>query len=306
MHQLIKAPIKKACMSQAHEQRLSIVARTPAVVALAFFAWVGSVSAQGKPDRGVPEPSATPTLLSVLGQAAAVVEGVVSKIDFTYTDAEGPWTVVTLSQVSGLLGTVPSEIQLRIVGGPKPDGKWLKVSNHPVFVLKEKYVVVLRNTRWHLSPILNNLALRETTFEGAEVLVDSSGGLVTGVSSSGVEISSPVFEAPMLNGSTVPTLAPQANISAASTPIFNGKAVPADAAQGNAASGAKSKLNRDQFLSALQGEAAARGVSVSGRFYDQPADGDDWRNSPVAGTPPMGASSPDGIPQPDPFAPITK
>lgn len=199
--------------------------------------------------------------MSVLGQTAAVVEGTVSKIDFTYTDAEGPWTVVTLSNVMTHLGKAPSEITIRVVGGPKPNGKWLMVSDHPQFVLNERYVILLRNTRWHISPVINNLALRVADLDGSEVLVDSNGSLVTGVDSNGVQLSGPVFERPMLNGEQVPPVAAQGRDVAARM---------------------NTKQDRKKFIAALRGAADARRLSVAGQFYDLPVEGDDWRATPVA------------------------
>jgi hypothetical protein len=105
-------------------------------------------------------------------------------------------TVVRLSEVSSLLGERhESRIELRIFGGPLPNGNFVSVSEIASFVLGARHVTILRNTDWRFSPVIGNLAFRHETIAGKPVLVNSSGFAVTGVTETGIEANSPQLTA---------------------------------------------------------------------------------------------------------------
>ncbi|RKG78352.1 hypothetical protein [Corallococcus terminator] len=191
-------------------------------------------------------PHAVDSLLSLVDQTAAVVEGEVTDLRSEYSPRTGPWTVVTLGNVRAHLGDVPGELRLKQVGGLLPDGRQLVVSHVPRFVRGARYVVFLRNTGWSLSPVLDGQAFRVESVGGREVLVGAEGGLVSGLGSAGVRQTAPVFETVDLSGAR-PAL--RAGVEVAGLP---------DA------------LGREAFVSLLQNHLRARGLGVTGVFREEP------------------------------------
>ncbi|MBE4748698.1 hypothetical protein G4177_11045 [Corallococcus sp. ZKHCc1 1396] len=191
-------------------------------------------------------PHAVDSLLSLLDQTAAVVEGDVVDVRSEYSPRTGPWTVVTLGNVRSHLGSAPGELRLRQAGGLLPDGRQRVVSHVPRFVRGARYVVFLRNTGWSLSPVLDGQAFRVESVGGREVLVGAEGGLVSGLGSAGVRQTAPVFDAVDLMG-TRPAL--RAGMDVAGLP---------------------EALEREAFVSLLQNHLRARGLRVTGTFREEP------------------------------------
>ena len=74
-------------------------------------------------------PGKAETLQEIADQTAFVARGVVSAIDYEYSEETGPWTVITLSGVRSLVGQAKSDsVKIRQFGGPKPNGSTLTVS----------------------------------------------------------------------------------------------------------------------------------------------------------------------------------
>jgi hypothetical protein len=191
-------------------------------------------------------PRTVDSLLALFDQTASVVEGEVVDVRSEYSPRTGPWTVVTLGHVRAHLGEAPREVRLKQAGGLLPDGRRRVVSHVPRFVRGARYVVFLRNTGWSLSPVLDENAFRVEAVDGREVLVDAEGALVSGLGSSGVRRTAPLFEPVDLDGAR-PALRTGANVRAAAE-----------------------ALGREAFLSLLQNHLRARGLGVAGTFRDEP------------------------------------
>jgi hypothetical protein len=117
----------------------------------------------------------------MLAQTSAVIRGTIKDVRFTYDDCGGPRTNYIFSDSSSLLGSpVTSEVTLSVLGGPTPNGTWVRVSEIPRLALNSEYVVFLRNTDWTYSPVVANLVFRREVAGGRELLVDPSGHAVTG------------------------------------------------------------------------------------------------------------------------------
>lgn len=126
-----------------------------------------------------------PGIERILGETASLVEGTVSSIDFTYSEWDGPQTVVTLSGVADKLGGYnATTIEIRQMGGPLPNGEYFEVVHQPTFVLNATYLVFLTRNAWNFSPIVERLALREETLRGNALLVEDDGRAVIGLISS--------------------------------------------------------------------------------------------------------------------------
>lgn len=119
--------------------------------------------------------------VQILGQTATIFRGSLKSVQFTYDICAGPRTNYVFSNSSSLAGAqVQSDVTVKVLGGPTPSGKWLRVSELPQLALDSQYVTFLRNTDWTFSPIVGNLVFRVETIAGREVLVDPSGRAVVG------------------------------------------------------------------------------------------------------------------------------
>ena len=227
-------------------------------------------------------PSAASNTLSALVQTAAIVEGTVAAIDSDYSEETGPWTNIRLAQVVVHRGSVaagekqPDDIVIRQKGGPSPDGTVLLLSHQPEFVRGKRYVVLLRNTAWFLSPVVGRAAFRIEMEDKKQVLVGQDEGIVMNVSSSGIGVSEPLY-----SKQEDPTFrhAPRKRIL--------GRMLPSRA------------LGVAGLLSGLDQQLAARGLTFTGRMYDEPIT--KRRGIPLAanGNASSGDEQNDGASQPD-------
>src|SRR5688572_2126262 len=70
-------------------------------------------------------PRAFESVRDLLEQTAALVEGEVFEVGYSFDDCAGPRTRVRLREARSLLGTtVPAEVELKVFGGPLPNGLW--------------------------------------------------------------------------------------------------------------------------------------------------------------------------------------
>lgn len=126
-------------------------------------------------------PAPADTSAQMLAQTSAVFRGTIKDVRFTYDDCGGPRTNYIFSDSSSLLGSpVSSEVTLSVLGGPTPNGTWVRVSEIPRLALNSEYVVFLRNTDWTYTPIVANLVFRREVAGGRELLVDPSGHALAG------------------------------------------------------------------------------------------------------------------------------
>lgn len=274
-----------------------------------FAAWMGitavltlgtavpAPAAPGKPPPTAARPAPVTSMASALRQTAAIVEGLVTDIRYEFSEADGPWTVVTLSGVKAHVGTAPNVLQIRHFGGRLPNGRMMVAAELPVFVKGKPYVVFLRNTAWNLSPVVGDLALRVETVGEAQVLVNSDGQPVVGVGAQGVRTGRALFDGPQLDGSAPPLLAKakagHAEPAAAAAPQPQQVGVAAEAAPGPAAAG-EQPLTPAAFLARMNGMMVAEKAAVGGTFYELPAGAFRWRAQPTSQAP--GKQAPPGGP----------
>ncbi len=215
------------------------------------------------------KPVAVVDLRSAISQTAAVVEGTVSDIRNDYSESDGPWTRVALTDVKTHLGTAPDVVEIRHFGGRLPNGKQVVAAELPVFVQGKRYIVFLRNTSWNVSPVVGDLALRVEKLGDAEVLVNSDGIAVTGVGALGPQFGEALFQGPRLDGSPSQSLGKRLNTMAIAP------------------------LDRAGFVQALHNEIAGKGLAVAGSFNAQPGGEFKWRAiSTAAGADRSRASDP--------------
>ena len=222
-------------------------------------------------------------LRSAVSQTAAIVEGVVTDIQYDYSEEQGPWTRVILSKVRALSGDAPETIELRHFGGPLPKGTLMVAAELPVFVRDREYIVFLRNTRWNVSPVVGDYAFRVDTADDAEVVVNSDGQPVLQVSTRGIAFGPTIFEAFDIDGT-----APQAVAGSLRTIEYK-------------------PLDRATFTKSLASTLDALGLRASGTFIEKPTGEFNWRRNPASASPlaPPPADVPDGR-EPEPDTPELK
>jgi hypothetical protein len=248
-------------------RRLRELSGRPAIAALMIASLAAPASAQAQAQAqaasiarpapaGAPQPRAVTDLASALAQTAAVVEATVSELGAEYRDAEGPWTRVVLGDVKVHAGAAPKALELWQFGGALPNGRMMVAAELPVFVKGQRYLLLLRNTAWNVSPIVGGYALRVEQADGAEVLVTSDGQAVLGLDASGARLGGALFEPAPFDGSKAKA-------------VSGGLA--ALRAQGAA------PLDRAGFVAALQAELARQGGKLGGTFLERPAGRFQWR-----------------------------
>jgi hypothetical protein len=247
-------------------RRLRGAGKLTAIAALAVGLLGRQAQAQAAPSLSRPAPASAPQpravtdLASALAQTAAVVEATVSELRDEYNDAEGPWTRVVLGDVKVHLGAAPKELALLQFGGVLPSGRMMVAAELPVFVKGARYLLLLRNTAWNVSPIVGAYALRVEKVDGAEVLVTSDGQAVVGLDAGGARLGGALFEPAPFGGGAAAAI---------------GGGLRALRASGAA------PLDRARFLAALEAELARQKAKVEGVFLERPAGRFRWRGQAV-------------------------
>lgn len=207
-------------------------------------------------------------LQSAVSQTAAIVEGFVRDIQYEYSEEDGPWTRVILSNVRAIAGEASETVEIRHFGGPLPNGALMVAAELPVFILGKEYIVFLRNTEWNVSPVVGDLALRVEKVDDAEVVVNSDGQPVTQIAARGLEFGPALFEALDRDG-TAP------------------KAI-----TGSLRAIASKPFDRQGFTTSLQSTLEAQALRVAGTFSEKPAGEFNWRGQ-------RAGQSPEAIPPVD-------
>ena len=206
-------------------------------------------------------PAPVDDLASAANQTAAIVDGIVTDIQYDYSEEEGPWTTVILSKARAIAGSAPETIAIRHFGGPLPNGGLMVAAELPAFVLGKEYIVFLRNTAWNVSLVVGDLAYRVDTVDTTQVVVDSDGQPVLQVSAAGFERGTALFEGPTRDGS-------------APKPI-----------DGSLKTLTRAPLGRDAFTKSLLSNLAAQALTIEGTFYEKPAGAFNWRRQQAAPSP---------------------
>jgi hypothetical protein len=204
-------------------------------------------------------------LQSAASQTAAIVEGYVKEIQYEYSEQDGPWTRVILSNVRAIAGDAPETVEIRHFGGPLPNGNLMVAAELPVFVPDREYVVFLRNTAWNVSPVVGDLAFRVEKLDGGEVLVNSDGQPVTQIGAGGFDFGPALFAA------------------------FERAGTAPKAITDNLRTIDSKPLDRERFTISLRSALDAQALQIAGSFSAKPAGQFNWRRQ-------LSLPSPDAIP----------
>jgi hypothetical protein len=195
---------------------------------------------------------------AVIDQTAAVVTGLVTNVNETYNEREGPRTLVTLSSLAVLWGSFDaSTVTLKMFGGTVPGHRGRVDETHiPTFVDGKRYVVFLSNRDWRLSPVTARQAYLIERVHSKDLVVTFDGHAVFGIDDiQGPSRSFAVYRIPdEVEEDFVPT------VDASITPamLTRGYSV-------------------GEFASALRTWGSRRGIAVHGTFNDQPYSTGNWR-----------------------------
>jgi hypothetical protein len=201
---------------------------------------------------------------------------VVADIRYDYSDEEGPWTTVLLTNVRAIAGDAPQTVEIRQFGGPLPKGGLMVAAELPVFVAGKEYVVFLRNTDWNMSPVVGDLALRVEKTDVGEVVVNSDGQPVINVDANGFDFG-PILYEPFDRDGSAPKVIDSALRSLAKAP-----------------------LDRYQVTESLRSTLAAQALQVSGRFSAKPTLAFNWQKQDLERSPIDPAPVDDGSREPAP------
>jgi len=194
----------------------------------------------------------------VVDQTAAVVQGTVTEIAESYSEEEGPRTLVTLSRVNVLWGDLRTEsVTLKLFGGPVPGRPGRIDEVHvPTFVKGKTYLVFLSNRDWRLSPVTARQSYLVELVDDKEIVVTTDGFAVAGIDDvTGPIRTFPVYSIPdEIDEDFVPEVAKDV------TPDLVARAAsPAG------------------LVADLQSWAKQNEVTVNGTFTDQPYRTGNWR-----------------------------
>ena len=194
---------------------------------------------------------------AVVDQTAAVVQGTVTSVAESYNEREGPRTLVTLSQLKVLWGSLRApSVVLKLFGGPVPGHRGRVDEVHiPTFVRDKTYLVFLSNRDWRLSPVTARQAFIIERVQGKDLVVTTNGYAVYGIDNVVGPIRTfPVYRIPDgIDENFVPTLDPGI------TPKMLATA-----------------YSVAEFITNLKSWASRNKVSVSGTFNDRPYGTGSW------------------------------
>lgn len=142
------------------------------------------------------EPYLIGDLSDLINQTSSIVEVTISNLSYEFIEDIGPRTQVEAEVETTHRGTtVDSPLNFAQFGGRFPDGSYLFASFVPHLAQGDRYLLFLRNTSWHFSPLLPAV-FRITEINGKELLASPDGHFVTAVTAQGIQVSNdPVFDA---------------------------------------------------------------------------------------------------------------
>jgi hypothetical protein len=123
------------------------------------------------------------TPLEALANTAAIVEGSVRGIGYTFDAAAGPRTVATLVEVTTDFGRFGDRtIDVATLGGPIDERHALFIPELPRLTEDTRYLIFLNNVDWFFTPIVGHYLFRIEPGPRGDVLIAPSGQAVMGLS----------------------------------------------------------------------------------------------------------------------------
>ncbi len=149
-----------------------------------------SASADESGPGTMPTSSATPRHAPAhqhpLAGVAAIVEAQVTKVWNDFDTRLGPRTFVQLSGINAHAGSAPKDVFSQL-GGPLPDGRFVKVSELPEFTVGARYILFFGLQASVYTPIWARHAFRVEQTSKKTIVLGPEGNAVVGFSSKGVK-----------------------------------------------------------------------------------------------------------------------
>ncbi len=149
---------------------------------------------------------AIPTSISPAGRqlvdGAALVEGTVGTITFSYDDVTGPRTNVHFFVDKLHEGSIPaSQLTLSVFGGYLPSGQFMTTSETPVFAEGQRCLLLLTNKSAFWSPIVPGYGFSIESVDGEDMLIGDEGRAVVSIGVLGPKFGSEaLFQSPRFDG----------------------------------------------------------------------------------------------------------
>ena len=260
--------------------------RLPDRLFLASAVAFAVLALSGNPALARPHYAWQSSYKAVVDQTAAVVQGVVTGIDESYSEEEGPRTVVTLSRLNVLWGDFRDEsVKLQLFGGPVP-GRVGRIDevHVPTFVKGKTYLVFLSNRDWRLSPVTAQQSYLVERVYDKEIVVTTDGFAVSGID----DVTGPI---PTFTVYNIPD-----EIDEDFVPEISKEVTPDLVARA---------ASPKELVADLQSWAKLNQVSVNGTFNDRPYSTGNWRFPRMTPDPTAPPRDPVFAPRTDrPFYPV--
>lgn len=196
-----------------------------------------------------------------LAQGAALVEGTVGTIEFSYDEVRGPRTNVEFFVEQVHEGAVPSEhLTLSIFGGFLPTGKFVTTSETPIFATGQRNLLLLTSQSAFWSPIVPGYGFVIEDVDGEATLVGDGGGALLSIGVLGPRFDGQaLFQGPRFDGRTF-----QPSTRLETNPVRHGLGVAA-------------------AVAAIRAITKADGLTIGGKLGQVDPPWSPWSAIPVAG-----------------------
>jgi hypothetical protein len=151
---------------------------TPVVfTSVGFDNWEARASSLDSQPVEPPAPSANRSPAGrTLADGAALVEGTIGALTFSYDDENGPRTNYELLVENVHAGSLPSpRLVLSMFGGFLPSGQFTTSSETPAFAEGQRCLLLLTNKSAFWSPIVPGYGFTIETVDGTDVVIGEEG-----------------------------------------------------------------------------------------------------------------------------------
>jgi len=243
---------------------LTAVGIVSTVVVSFQLPWLRGHNAQAAvldPPPIVPTPASISPAGRALAHGAALVEGTVTAITFSYDEARGPRTNVGFEVEQVYDGHVPSDqLTLAIFGGFLPDGRFVATSETPAFAEGQRCLMLLTSKSAFWSPIVPGYGFAIETVDGEDILIGDDGHPLMAIGVLGPRFGSDaLFQGPQFDGRSF-----QRSVRLDAVPTHRAMRVA-------------------EAVAAIRAVAKADGLTLSGELGSATPPWSPWNALPVAG-----------------------
>jgi len=185
---------------------------------------LGLKKTQAQSDLSGPSAYPSPTVASAtssygkaphpLAGVASIIEADIVDAQYTFDTSIGPRTSVTLDNIVVHAGNAPREKVFSQLGGPLPNGHYVRVSDLPVLHPGSRYILFFGASDSFYTPVWADLAFRVEAIGGRRIVLGPQGHPVTSFNSKGVSFGATQIVDPMTERDPLKPLARVTSFSA--------------------------------------------------------------------------------------------